>query len=119
MPGVAVAFPLHLTDGRTATVRSRSVAAEQLIEELLFTEPGARLNEPTLGCGLRELVFAPDSPELGAATQFQVATALQAWLGDVVKVVSVTVAPDAPQLAVTVVYELLPERVRGQVTVRA
>src|SRR4030095_7949177 len=43
-----------------------------LIEQVLFTSPGERENRPTFGCGLNQLVFAPNSPELAAATQFLV-----------------------------------------------
>ena len=53
----------------------------QLIEQLLFTSPGERVNRPTFGSGLLQLLFAPNSPELGAATQMLVQSALQQWLG--------------------------------------
>ncbi|HWT95338.1 MAG TPA: GPW/gp25 family protein [Solirubrobacteraceae bacterium] len=104
-----VAFPLHVDrSGATARVRSPVARAEQLIEELLFTSPGERLNRPDLGCGLLELLFEQATDELRAATRFQVTSELQRWLGDVVGVVSVDVAVDASQVAVTVVYRLLP-----------
>ena len=41
-----------------------------MIEQLLFTEPGERVNRPDFGSGLLQLVFAPNSPELAAALQF-------------------------------------------------
>ena len=48
-----VAFPLAVrADGATSTVNRQRAAVEQLIEELLFTNPGERLNRPDLGCGL-------------------------------------------------------------------
>jgi uncharacterized protein len=105
---LAVAFPLALDeDGSSRLVQDPPVAAEQLIEQLLFTAPGDRLNQPELGCGLPELLFDPLSTELQAATQFQVASALQRWLADVVKVVSLTVTSSGSEIDVTVVYTLL------------
>jgi phage baseplate assembly protein W len=103
---VAVAFPLALgpSDGTQMTT-SRAAAAEQLIEQLLFTDRGERLNRPDLGCGLIELVFDALSDELRTATQFQVASALQHWLGDVVRVTSVVTGGSDAELDVTVSYQ--------------
>ena len=63
-----------------------------LIEQVLFTAPGERVNRPTFGSGLMQLVFAPNSDELATATQFLVQGALQQWLGDVVQVEAVAVS---------------------------
>ncbi|WP_028066876.1 GPW/gp25 family protein [Solirubrobacter soli] len=98
-------FPLHLDRaGNAARASSRASAVEQLIEELLFTNLGERLNRPTLGCGLLELVFDPAGDELRAATQFQVLSELQTWLGDLIRVQSVTAESTGAELTVTVTY---------------
>ena len=52
----------------------------QLVEQVLFTSPGERVNLPDFGSGLLQLPFAPNSVELAAATQFAVQGALQKWL---------------------------------------
>jgi phage baseplate assembly protein W len=75
-----------------------------LIEQVLFTSPGERVNRPTFGCGLNQLVFAPNSPELVAATQFLVQGALQQWLGDLIVVDSVQVESVDSTLRVTISY---------------
>jgi uncharacterized protein len=75
-----------------------------LIEQVLFTSPGERVNRPTFGCGLNQLVFAPNSPELAAATQFLVQGALQQWLGDLIVVDSVEVESVDAALRVTISY---------------
>jgi uncharacterized protein len=117
---LAVAFPLGLdADGTTELIRSPAIAAEQLIEQLLFTAPGERLNQPSLGCGLRELLFAPLGVELRAATEFQVSAALQRSLGDVAKVISLTVAGAGSELAIAIVYQLVPDGPPQTVTLRA
>ena len=43
--------------------------------------PGERVNRPDFGCGLLQLVFAPNSVELAATLQALVQGALQQWLG--------------------------------------
>jgi uncharacterized protein len=116
----AVAFPLHLDSaGGTAPAPSYGVAVEQLIEELLFTSLGERVNRPDLGCGLLELVFQPASDELRAATQFQVTAELQRWLGDLIRVISVDTQSNGAELLTTVTYALLGDGVvRAAVFVR-
>ena len=47
-----------------------------LIEQVLFTAPGERVNRPDFGSGLLQLVFAPNSDELAAAVQHSVQAAL-------------------------------------------
>ena len=66
---------------------------------MLFTAPGERVNRPTFGSGLMQLVFAPNSDELAATTQFLVQGALQQWLGDLIVVEAVEVEADDAHFA--------------------
>jgi len=75
-----------------------------MIEQLLFTTPGERVNRPDFGTGLMQLVFAPNSDELAAATQFLVQGALQQWLGELIQVDAVQVQNDDSTLRVVVQY---------------
>ena len=61
---------------------------------------------PEFGTGLHQLVFAPNSPELAATTQFLVQGALQQWLGDLITVEAVAVQAEEGVLHVTVQYRL-------------
>jgi phage baseplate assembly protein W len=70
--------------GRTAETDT-SDHIRDMIEQVLFTAPGERVNRPDFGCGLQRLVFAPNSDELAAASQFLVQGALQQWLGDLIE----------------------------------
>jgi hypothetical protein len=58
----------------------------------------------TFGSGLMQLVFAPNSDELSAATQFLVQGALQQWLGDLIVVESVQVENRDSTLRVSIQY---------------
>jgi len=89
--------------GRTATT-TPDAHIRDLIEQVLFTSPGERVNRPDFGCGLLQLVFAPNSPDVAAATQFLVQGALQQWLGDVIAVEAVGVVAEDSALRVTVQY---------------
>lgn len=99
-----VDFPLHFDGrGRTANVEG-DPHIRDLVEQVIFTMPGERVNRPTFGCGLAQMVFAPNSFELAAATQVLVQSALQQWLGDLIQVEDVQVEADDSDLRVTVQY---------------
>ena len=97
-------YPFHFdTRGRTAET-AEDEHIRDLIEQVLFTAPGERVNRPTFGCGLMQLVFAPNSDALAATSQFLVQGALQQWLGDLIVVEAVQVEADDTTLRVTVQY---------------
>jgi phage baseplate assembly protein W len=75
-----------------------------MIELLIFTSPGERVNRPDFGSGLLQLVFAPNSPELAATVQFTLQAALQRWLGDVIEVRDLSIRSDDSTLTVDVTY---------------
>jgi len=89
--------------GRTA-VTDDDDHIRQLIEQVLFTSLGERVNRPTFGSSIQQLVFSPNSQELAAATQLLVQGALQQWLGDLIMVKSVNVQSDDSTLTVNVQY---------------
>lgn len=97
-------YPLHFDSrGRTAKV-NEAEHIRDMIEQVLFTSPGERVNRPTFGCGLMQLVFAPNSDQLATATQYLVQGALQQWLGDLIQVEEVTVSGKESTIEVTVKY---------------
>src|SRR5688572_32741292 len=99
-----IAFPLHFdTRGRTAD-RSDAAHVRDLIELVLFTNPGERVNRPDFGSGVLQLVFAPNSPELAAALQYTLQAALQRWLSDVIELESLEVASEDASLRVFLEY---------------
>jgi uncharacterized protein len=89
--------------GRTAAT-SDDEHVRDLIEQVLFTTPGERVNRPTFGSGLLGLVFAPNSDALAAATQLTVQAALQEWLGELIAVEGVETASIDSTLEVRVTY---------------
>ncbi|OKH52982.1 hypothetical protein NIES2101_12925 [Calothrix sp. HK-06] len=97
-------FPFHFDNlGRTATTDSDDHIRD-MIEQLLFTNPGERVNRPDFGSGLLQLVFAPNSPELAATLQFTMQAALQQWLGDLIDVQALEVISEDSRLQVFLEY---------------
>jgi phage baseplate assembly protein W len=89
-----------------------------LIEQVLLTSPGERVNMPEFGCGLRNLVFAGNSDMLRATTKFLITQNLRRWLGDALDVQTVDVTGDDETLRIDVVYLVRRTRERQRVTVR-
>jgi hypothetical protein len=79
---------------------------DQLIRQLLFTNPGERINRPDFGCGLRRMLFAPNSDVSATLAQVAVFEALQKWLSSVIKVDSVKVEAEGDTLAIRLAYTL-------------
>jgi phage baseplate assembly protein W len=99
-----VDFPFHI-DRRGATAGTDDEGhLRDLIEQLLFTAPGERVNRPTFGTGLLQFVFLPNAEPLAAATQASVQGALARWLGALITVKDVLVEAEDAVLSVTVSY---------------
>ena len=89
--------------GRTA----EAVGADHvrdLVEAVLFTTPGERVNRPTFGCGLISLLFLGNDAALETTTEMTVRAGLQEWLGDVITVDHVSVAVDEAMLTAHIGY---------------
>lgn len=97
-------YPFHFDErGRTgATERDEHI--RDMIEQLLFTNQGERVNRPDFGSGLMQFVFAPNSPELAAALQFTMQSSLQRWLGDIIDVLNLEVASEESTLRILIQY---------------
>jgi phage baseplate assembly protein W len=107
---MALDFPFRIDPrGRSAEVLSDAHIRE-MIEQVLFTLPGERVNRPDFGCGLLQLVFAPNSDALAAAVQSTVQSSLQQWLGELIEVDAVQIDHPEAMLAVTVRYIVRRDR---------
>ena len=102
-----VDFPYQI-DGRGRTAEAdRDNHIRDMIEQVLFTTPGERVNRPDFGTGLMQLVFAPNSDELAATLQMLIRSALQQWLGDRIQVDDVVAESHDSVLSVSVRYTVL------------
>jgi phage baseplate assembly protein W len=97
-------FPFHFDGrGRTAATDSDDHIRD-MIEALLLTAPGERVNRPDFGSGLLQMVFSPNSPEIAAALQFTLQASLQRYLGDLIDLKSLDVSAQESTLSVSVNY---------------
>lgn len=111
-----VNFPFRIDPGGRTAQTDYAAHIEQMMQQLIFTAPGERVNRPDFGSGVGKLVFAPNSAELAAAIQFQLQGNLQQAFEGLVQIQAVTVDANASVLAIDVQYQLLhtsePRRAR-------
>lgn len=113
-----VDFPFHYDHrGRTAET-SYEDHIRDMIEQVLFTTPGERVNRPDFGSGALQLVFAPNSPELAATTQYLVQAALQQWMGDLIVVEDIEVLSEDAGLRIRLDYTVRRTEQRRTVLLR-
>jgi uncharacterized protein len=101
------AFPFRIdpASGQAAQTSYPS-HVHQMIRQILLTSPGERADLPEFGCGIRQLVFAPNSAALDSTAQILVQQALNRWLSDQITVQKVTVSQPTPGQENTIQLEI-------------
>ena len=108
-----IAYPWAIgPTGRTATEPDYARHVRDLLEQVLFTNPGERVNRPSFGSGLLHMLFAPTSDEIAATSQMLVQSAIQQWLAGIVQVEDVEVDSHDSTVTVTVQYVIVRTQTR-------
>ena len=101
-----VDFPYHF-DGRERTATADEAGhIRDLIEQIIFTSPGERVNRPDFGAGVLQLLFGPASPEAAATAEFMIRGALQQHLGQRIELEGVTSEAEEATLRIRITYRL-------------
>ena len=108
-----IAYPLKIDQFGHLTSANDTQHIEQLIEQVLFTMPGERVNLPDFGTGLTRFVFSGSNTEVISAIQLLVQGALQQWLGNLIQVQMVQIDVSDSTLNISVSYVI--KRTRQQV----
>jgi phage baseplate assembly protein W len=121
MPRRDYSYPFRL-DPASGQARQASYGAhvEQMIRQVLLTAPGERIDLPEFGCGLRQLLFAPNSEALQASARLIVQRALTEWLATHVQLVSVSVLDgngDGSRVDVQIEYVLIETQSKRTTTI--
>lgn len=76
--GNGVKFPISTKDGAIATSGGEELIRESVIL-ILGTSKGERVMRPDFGCGINDLVFAPNNTSTATLIAFYVKEALMKW----------------------------------------
>jgi len=101
-------FAIDAASGQAAQT-DYATHVNQMIQQVLLTNPGERVCLPTFGAGLRRLLFAPMNASLGATTKMIVTQNLNQWLGNQITVQDVTVQTQTSTTGGAVSGPLLPD----------
>jgi uncharacterized protein len=103
-------FPLQLGPDRGIAVVPLEDSVRAMIEQILFTLPGERVNRPSFGVGVQNYVFEPSSPMLAERLRVALDENVYEYLGKSVRVLAVSVDRDPfndEQLHVHVAFEVV------------
>jgi phage baseplate assembly protein W len=104
-------FAVDRAGGRLAEERIYAEHIEQMMFQVLFTAPGERVNRPDFGCGVKRLVFAPNSEVSASIAQITIFQALTRWLGAAITVNDVKALAIDARLEIKITYTL---KTRGE-----
>lgn len=85
---------------------------KQMMLQVLFTNPGERVNRPDFGCGIRRMVFAPNSDVNASLLQIIITQALDKWLADVITTEKIEVTAVNERLEVKIIYKVKAKQER-------
>lgn len=101
-------YPIYIDAGlgRVGVETDHSRYVQSLIVQTLLTGQGERVCREDLGCGLRRMVFAPNSEVSASLTRVSVFQALERWLGSLITTDAVDVRARNEVLEVSIAYTL-------------
>ena len=99
-------FAVDVGRGRLAEEENYANHVEQMMLQVLFTAPGERINRPDFGCGVKRLVFAPNSEVSAALAQVTIFQALNKWLDTAITVNDVKALAIDSRMEIQIAYTL-------------
>lgn len=104
----SIKYPLAIDSGHGKLAEEPDYPShvEQLMMQVLMTAPGERVNRPDFGCGIRQMVFAPNSEVSASLAQVSVYEALTHWLSSVIEVSEVEVLAEGAMMNIKIAYIL-------------
>jgi uncharacterized protein len=105
-PFTSIRFPVSIDAplGRLQEETDYNRHVDQLIRQVLFTSPGERVNRPDFGCGIKRMIFAPNSQVSASLAQVTIFEGLRRWLDPVITVNDVKAQATDEVLSIQIVY---------------
>jgi phage baseplate assembly protein W len=109
MDDKGLGFPLRLGPDRGLAVVAIEASVRAMLEQILFTLPGERVNRPTFGVGVQQYVFEPNSTFLADRLRIALDENVYEHLGRNVRILDVGVYRDheEEELHIRVAFEIV------------
>src|SRR5688572_14040118 len=99
-----LSFPLRLDHERGLAVLDPEASVRAMLEQILYTEPGERVNRPSFGVGVERALFEPNGPFLASRLRLALEENAYEHLGSDVEILKLDVAADEETLTIEIVY---------------
>ena len=85
-PSKNIHYPISVDKGlgKLAEESDYDDHIKDLMMQVLLTNPGERINRPDFGCGIKQMIFAPNSQITADLAKITILQALDEWLGSVI-----------------------------------
>ena len=104
----SIAYPIAIDQGLGTLLEETdySTHVRQMMLQVLFTNPGERIDRPEFGCGLRRMIFAPNSIASANLLKVLITQSLNKYLGTLITLQTVDVQAVDSTLSVSISYIL-------------
>jgi hypothetical protein len=102
-----LSFPPFLGPDTGLATLDQVNSVRAMLEQILFTEPGERVNRPTFGVGVGGAVFEPNSPFLETRIRIALEENVYDHLGLRVRIAHVGVDRDEAELHIRIRFEIV------------
>lgn len=100
-------FPLKLNQGHGIDVVDAERSVRAMLEQILYTDPGERVNRPSFGVGIVRRVFEPNSQICADQLRIALEENVYNCLGATVNVLNLNVEPNEEELHIHVTFEIV------------
>ncbi len=98
-------YPTTLASSRGIDILDYERSVRAMIEQILFTVPGERVNRPSFGVGVQNAIFDPNGPFLASRIRTALKENAYNYLGRSVVILKVEVTNDDATLSVRLHFQ--------------
>lgn len=110
-----ISYPPYLGADRGVVTLEYHESVRAMIEQILFTSPGERVNRPTFGVGAQNAVFDPNGPFLASRIRTALEENAYQHLGRDVDILKVDVTSDDAALHIHLTFQISSSPLSPQV----
>lgn len=103
-------YPFSISGNGMINTANEDKHIKDMIEQILFTSGGERLNSPRFGAGIKNTIFSPINPMLETTLKLTITASIQQWLDHLIIVENVDVKSEEEKLFINITYSKIKSR---------